>query len=104
MLITLELPIELEEKLRTQAEMNQISLSQLIEKLLVQSFYVQMTDQKKRSSNLSNEQNNLLQSQIQHLTDIGLVAWSGNRPSPITPVAPLQKWPTVADLLLENRG
>jgi hypothetical protein len=99
MLITLDLPIELEKKLQTQAEMNQITLNQLIEKLL----HFQLIGQQ-QPDDLSNRQKMAIRSQIQHLSEIGLVAWSGNRLSPITPITPLQKWPTVADLLLEDRG
>jgi hypothetical protein len=53
MLITLDLPIELEKKLQTQAEMNQIPLNQLIEKLLhFQLIGQQMMGQSKQNTSM----------------------------------------------------
>ena len=102
MIINLDLPIKLERKLQAQAGMNQISLNQLIERLLIQFLNVQLTSQENEQPSLSGEKT--VRSQIQHLSEIGLLAWNGNKLSPITPITPLQKWRTVADLLLEDRG
>jgi prevent-host-death family protein len=44
-----------------------------------------------------------VEARIQELVQVGLVAWSGRKVSPIDPVARTRGKRTVADLLLEDR-
>ncbi len=45
-----------------------------------------------------------LEARMQALIQTGLVAWSGRKLAPITPVAEVRGRRTVADMLLEDRG
>ncbi len=45
-----------------------------------------------------------LEARMRALIQTGLVAWSGHKLAPITPVAKVRGRRTVADLLLEDRG
>ena len=44
------------------------------------------------------------EAQLEALSQVGLVAWSGERLPPLAPVARVTGGRTVADLLLEDRG
>ncbi len=44
-----------------------------------------------------------LESRLQQLASVGLVAWSGNRLAPVEAAAPKPDSPMLSDLLLEDR-
>jgi prevent-host-death family protein len=45
-----------------------------------------------------------LQARLEAMAQSGLILWSGNKPSPVAPVARTQGQRTVAELLIEDRS